>query len=106
MPVTKGLEIDKESVEFMKWVQEQVMDNATLLQLVQESLFGAQVYFSKLPSDIRHDLKNKLMRGAKEHGAPTYDKHQLLAEFNAECIDLLGWTLVRKWNEKKAKDNG
>jgi hypothetical protein len=100
MPIDRPLTaIDPESEKFMRFVQKTIESDSDLNKLLREISLRVQVSFSQRPATLKRKLRDKLIKGAHEHGAPLYESWQLDTEFEAECIDLIGWTLVRKYNE-------
>ena len=107
MPVTQGAEpthkIDPESEKFLEFVRQELMSNSALKRIIEEVIFKAKVQLSQNPITTRKHLRDKLIKGAHEHGAPIYDDYRLKREFEDECLDLIGWTMVEKWNNLKKK---
>jgi excinuclease UvrABC ATPase subunit len=62
-------------------------------------------FFSEDKKKLRKALEDKLLRGAKEHGAPIYSARELKKETEDEYIDLVGWELVREFNENRLRLN-
>lgn len=94
--------IDPESEKFMEFTKTIVYDNDKLREIITYAIFRAQAVLSVNPMILRKKLKAKLIKGAHEHGAPIYTRAELEREFEAECLDLIGWTLVQRYNEWKA----
>lgn len=59
-----------------------------------------EVFLQKDQAYVVGKLLNKLERGAIEHGAPVYPVETVDGEIEMEFLDILGWSLVRKFNEK------
>ncbi len=44
----------------------------------------------------------KMIKGAIEHGAPLHPIKKVRNELEGEYLDLIGWTQVKKYNEKRS----
>ena len=98
MPVPK---YTPEQEDFFQFVKEQTSNPRDFLKLTQYALFSANCALLAEPHQLKKQLKEKILKGAKEHGSPVYSLSKIKQEFNDECIDLIGWLLVEKWNQKR-----
>lgn len=88
----------------MEWVED--LDAFEMEALIREAHKNLTDFYEKPLVKIHQKLMTKLERGAREHGAPIYPKMNVLnKEIEDEMIDLLGWTLVKKWNLMYNKRN-
>lgn len=93
--------IDPESQHFLDWVAELLDDNATYESLVNEAIERAHSYYQSPKAQIITELRAKMEKGAIEHGAPRHTLQALQRELTNEYLDLLGWLLLEKWNQKQ-----
>lgn len=98
-PVESVRDIDPESKLFMEFVKENLATREAQFQIINEVLFKARIRLSQDPKVTMKHLQAKLIKGAHEHGAPIYDDYRLQREFEDECLDLIGWTLVERYNK-------
>ncbi len=95
--------IDQESARFIDWAFDQLADQSTYQALVNEAKANIETYFAQDKAVILGPLRAKMIKGAKEHGAPNHPLSLVDQELVNEYLDLLGWLLVRKWNEQPTK---
>lgn len=95
--------IDPESRAFIRWQKKELSHPGVYADVIDEIINSAVVFLRGDPGTIKAKLATKLKKGAIEHGEPIYTANQVRKELEAECIDLIGWTMVRKYNETNPK---
>jgi hypothetical protein len=92
--------IDPESKAFIKWSLKR-LSQPDYYYLVT-SLIETQVKtFLHSNPQLIPSLKQKLSKGAREHGKPSYSLGQIEQELNNELLDLIGWNMLRLWMLRK-----
>lgn len=92
--------IDPESKAFIKWALKQLSQPDYYFLVT--SLIESQVQtFLDSNKQLIPALKEKLTKGAREHGKPSYSLKQIEQELNHELLDLIGWNMVRLWTLRK-----
>lgn len=90
--------MDKDSEEFIKWVEERLRDEEFFHEFKKECVRKLANYYSYPNSHLLSTLKAKLIVGAQEHGSPAkYTQEEIDRELRMEYIDILGWTLIGEW---------
>lgn len=95
-----------EQEEFFEFVKQQTTDPKEFHKLIQYALFNAHCAFSESPHKLKQRLKEKIIKGSQEYGSPVYPLNRIRKEFLDECIDLIGWLLVEKFNQQRLKKHG
>ncbi len=93
--------VDPLSEEFIAWSLEKLADEDYYIEYLRECVRKAANFYSRNPIEIKAKLEAKLTKGAHEHGAPKYQLSEVDAELENEYIDIIGWRLVRDFNEYK-----
>lgn len=97
---TTGL--DEESIKFVNWAIPRFYQLYNVY--VQKGLNEAFHFFNNNKKHIMARFKDKLVKGSLEHGPPIYSEEITTHELQQEFLDIIGWTLVREYNENlKAK---
>ncbi len=97
-----GRKVDPLSEKLFRWAKKQIRTKKGFKELKNEVLDKIIYLYGFMPDEeLRRLLVLKMQAGSKEHGKPSENLSQLDQEFLAEAIDLLGWTLVRKYMEEK-----
>jgi hypothetical protein len=96
-------EIDTESAEFIDWAMTELDDHTHYETMLSEIKQRLDNFYAQPKEVIMPHLKAKMTRGAHEHGAPSHPTTYINEEIDNEYIDLLGWELVKKWNERKER---
>lgn len=88
--------------QFLKFAKTKLDDDAYLFELVQAIVKEALAFYYQEDRKELHDkIYAKLERGTREYGNPIYPLDKLDKEIKEEMIDLIGWSLVKKFNERK-----
>lgn len=95
--------IDSESSQFIAWAMNELDDLNHYQTMLKEIKSRLDSFYAQPKSTIMPQLKAKMIRGAREHGAPTHPVQKINEEIDNEYIDLLGWELVKKWNERAGR---
>jgi hypothetical protein len=93
--------IDSESREFIDWAFKNLDDEQWYTDMLAEVRQRFADYYDQPKDEFLSRLKTKMEAGAAEHGAPNHTKDQTSRQIESEFIDILGWTLVEKWNDRK-----
>lgn len=93
--------ITPDAARFIDWAMEQLDDPETYNQLLKEIRDNFQRFYEQSPQTITEQLHAKLDRGALEHGEPYYPVEKIREELTNEYLDLLGWLLIEKWNQRR-----
>ncbi len=94
-------DVDSESQKFIRWSFEAIADDKELSALIDEVTTKANTWLHHDLGKLRKKLLAKMIKGAKEHGAPRHTLAAVAKELEGEYLDLLGWTQIKKYNEKK-----
>lgn len=97
-------DIDQESQQFITWAFEQLEDDTIYRAMIDEAISQAKLFYDQPKEIVLPQLKQKMIIGAQEHGAPTHTPEAVTQELAKEYIDLLGWLLVGKWVTKKLEE--
>lgn len=96
--------IDEESKRFMDWAFLKLSDPKEYAILADEALALAKAFYDQDQSVVLDSLRAKMERGAIEHGAPNHPDTKIDQELANEYLDLLGWLLVKKWNNRSKEE--
>jgi len=92
-PTANTADINPVSRQFIDWAKQQLTDDTTYQQLLDEALERVHHYYKQPKTELLAALEAKLIRGAKEHGVPINDINRIHLELEGEYIDLIGWLL-------------
>lgn len=89
----------------MEWAFEMLENDDEYFVLLFNIAKELREFFQKDKTYIKSKLRDKLIKGAEEHGAPIYLPEVVDHEIECEKIDLIGWTLVKQYNQKRIKEH-
>lgn len=93
--------VDRESQKFIQWSFEQIESDSDLDTMIKEVTAEAKKWLRSNRPALRALLFAKMVKGAKEHGAPQHTLKEVDKELEGEYLDLLGWNFIRRYNEGK-----
>lgn len=97
----QSAQIDPESQRFIGWAFDRLEDPDFYQAVLAEATDRLAKCYKGSKDEVLSRLKVKMERGAREHGAPIHPPAMIRQELDNECLDLLGWLLVEKWNERE-----
>jgi hypothetical protein len=89
--------------EFLEFCKKHTKTDEQMEKLMKYVIFYVGVFFSRPVPVLRKKLREKIVKGTKTYGSPVYEAYRLRKELEDECIDLIGWTLVHRWNQERRK---
>lgn len=89
--------ISPESELLIEWAFKKLEDEEYFESLINRTKKILSEYLSTDKQEIRDQLRQKMTRGAIEHGDPISDFKRIQHELNDEMLDLLGWSMVYAW---------
>ena len=95
----------KEEEQFLAYAKAKLHDDAFMFDLVNK-ITGELLEFYHT-SDRKTRLAKiyaKLEKGTREYGSPIYPPARVDQEIEEEEIDLVGWNLVKNFNENLKKN--
>ncbi len=98
-------QLDEHSKDFIRWNFEQLNNDNTLIDLIYEVTDAAREWLFRNHGTVRERLFSKMVKGAMEHGAPIHPVGEVDQELEGEYLDLIGWTQVRRYNEKRLSED-
>lgn len=96
--------VDPESQAFMAWVDALALDEQWFHEFKKEAVRKAANFLSYPNDQLRDSLREKLIKGALEHGAPSEGDYDVEQELQSEYLDMLGWGFLKLWREKHARE--
>jgi hypothetical protein len=91
--------IDETSRQFIDWAFTNMEDEQFYQDLLKDAYQQFEDHYKQPKGQVLSDLKAKMIRGAQEHGAPILSVEKVDTELNGEYLDLVGWMLIKKWNQ-------
>jgi len=94
--------IDNDSLEFIAFAKELMDDKEFYNNFLLEGKRKFEKFISRDSEEIKSLLNAKLVRGSIEHGSPgKYTQEEVQKELDMEFLDIIGWSLVGLYCEKK-----
>lgn len=95
-------DIDTKSKEFIKWCEEKFEDEDYIYRLYHEIMQEViELYLDSPHEALRAEILDKMITGAREHGAPKKAVSTIEGEIRKEMIDLVGWSLMKRYREEE-----
>lgn len=98
---TRLSQVDPESRKFIKWALGELATNELLTQVIKQFTDEAREWLLAHKGEIPELLLEKMIKGAREHGPPIHTAEKLEEELRGEWLDLIGWSLIRKYNKQR-----
>lgn len=96
-------QLDSKSRAFINWSISQLKHKEQLRELLMDIQVDLLMYYEQSLKKTHLALREKMYKGALEHGEPKQDPEQITKEIEMEFIDLLGWELMRRYAQKGDK---
>lgn len=101
--VTQGVvvmdNLDPRSRAFLRWVEKQ-FDSGAIWPIRTKALERLDKFYMQEESRIKTRLLNKMIEGAKVHGAPKLAIEDIEHELDMEFLDILGWSCMAEYITK------
>lgn len=88
-----------EALRFIRWTFQELEDPRKYQDTLDEVRLDLESFLDRPQDEVLKELSQKLIAGAKQYGAPIYPAERIDREIELEHLDLIGWLMIRRYNQ-------